>query len=151
MSRNIELFPGLRTLEHFIGPAQMAALVEACRGEEGQAFRAKVQEYATRVKQMPDTYQTTADGGALAYLHYFTAGSDWWIVEKDAGAPDDEPSERGKQVQAYGYALLNGDRQNAESGYISIQELIENGAELDLYWTPKPLGDVRAELRAYDR
>lgn len=36
---------------------------------------------------------------------------------------------------AFGYANLN-DHQMAEWGYISIRELLENGAELDRNWKP---------------
>jgi hypothetical protein len=31
-----------------------------------------------------------------------------------------------------------------ELGYISIEELVANGIELDLYWTPKTLAEVKA-------
>ena len=81
------------------------------------------------------TYESTAKGrAALAYLHYFIGGFDWWIVEKDA-----DPDHAG-QVQAFGIADLGMD---AELGYISIPELLENGAELDLYYTePKNIGEI---------
>jgi hypothetical protein len=40
-----------------------------------------------------------------------------------------------KENLAFGYANLNDDS-CAEWGYISIQELIDNGAELDQTWEP---------------
>jgi len=86
---------------------------------------------------MPKTYESTAKGrAALAHLHYFIGGCDWWIVEKDA-----DPDHAG-QVQAFGIADLG---MGAELGYISIPELLENGAALDLYYTdPKTIGELLA-------
>ncbi len=42
---------------------------------------------------------------------------------------------RKEEDLAFGYANLNDD-QMAEWGYISIKELLENGAELDREWKP---------------
>ncbi len=47
----------------------------------------------------------------VIYLHFFIAGSDWYIAEFDG---DD---------LFWGYAILNGDDVNAEWGYISFSEL----------------------------
>ena len=75
---------------------------------------------------------------AVAHLHYFRGGSDWWITELDAGSEDDE--EPGQQRQAFGLADLG---YGAELGYIDIEELVAAGVELDLHWTPKPLSEIR--------
>ena len=74
-----------------------------------------------------------AFAAALAHLHYFIGGCDWWIVEKDS-----DPDHAG-QVQAFGIADLG---MGAELGYISIPELLENGAETDLYFKAKTIGDI---------
>ena len=133
-------------LNQFIGKSQFLAMWEGCRGEEGAFFRTMIQELETKIKTMPKTYETDGQGDeALATLHYFMGGSDWWIIERDAGSPDDE--EQGVQAQAFGFTCLNGDTENAEMGYISIQELIENGAELDLYYTPEKIGGIKARTR----
>lgn len=65
----------------------------------------------------------------------------WLIAELDK-----------KDNLAFGYANLNND-QLAEWGYISIDELLENGAELDGSWTPCPydkamkkVGEERVKL-----
>jgi len=47
----------------------------------------------------------------LIYEHLFIFSSDWYIAEYD-----------GKDIM-FGYAILNGDYQNAEWGYISYIEL----------------------------
>jgi len=48
------------------------------------------------------------------------------------------------QHQAFGLASMGDD---PELGYISICELIELGVELDLYFTPVPIGECRAALQ----
>ena len=49
-----------------------------------------------------------------------------------------------EQTQAFGYVILNGDLENAEFGYINIEE-VKKYAELDLYWTPIKIGIIRGE------
>ena len=71
---------------------------------------------------------------AIVYLHYFFGGCDWYITEKDVD---------GGVQQAFGYAVLFGDKQNAELGYICITEITQFGAELDLYFTPCPLAEIK--------
>lgn len=127
-------------LSHFIGSNQMYAIRSACRGEEGQWFQDKLRELATLIENMPKTYEQDGKGEqAIAYLHYFTGGCDWWITEKDAGTPE-EPG----QHQAFGRAKLG--YEDPELGYISIPELLANGAELDLHFTPKTLAEITNSL-----
>lgn len=127
-------------LRHFIGHSQMRVILDCCKGEEGEYFKAKLVEMAGIVKAMPHSYQTDGQGdSAVVHLHYFKGGADWFITEKDKGCDTDEV--KGEQHQAFGLADLFGD--GGELGYISIAELIANGVELDLHWTPKTLGQVR--------
>jgi hypothetical protein len=42
-------------------------------------------------------------------------------------------------LQAFGYAVLFGDKENAELGYICITEI----TQLDLYFTPCPLAEIK--------
>ena len=116
----------------FMGPAQREAIREACMGEEGAYFSAKLRDILTLIEGMPKTYEQDGLGmQAIAHLHYFTGSCDWYIAEKDVETPDESG-----QHQAFGWADLG---YGGELGYISITELIANGAELDLYFTPKPL------------
>lgn len=132
-------------LNHFIGRDQLSVMKSACRGEEGQYFRDMIATLKKTISAMPQTYQTDGQGDeAVVALHYFKGGCDWYITERDAGAPDDVCP--GVQHQAFGFACLNGDSENAALGYISIQELIENGVELDLYYKPETIGDIKAKL-----
>jgi len=96
-----------------------------------------INELGETITNMPTTGETDGQGkDAIAYLHYFKGGSDWYITEKDIEK---------KQYQAFGYAVLNGDYQFAEFGYISIEELKEMGVELDFHWTPKSINEIIGE------
>lgn len=119
-------------LRHYIGTSQLLVLSQSCRGEERQFFLDKLCELAQRVHAMPRVYEQEGKGDeAIAFLHYFTGSCDWWITERDT---TDE------QHQAFGLANLG---YGGELGYISIAELIDAGAELDLYFQPKPLKEVK--------
>jgi hypothetical protein len=61
----------------------------------------------------PDLYAQDGLGeAAIIHEHYFIGGNDWLVTEFN---PDDD--------LAFGWACLNGDRQNAELGYVSVAEL----------------------------
>jgi hypothetical protein len=116
-------------LKPFLSTTQRAVLTGMLQGEEGDFFADKVAEIAKQIEDCPVTYATQNQAEPLASLHYFGGSYDAWIVEKDV---------IGGVEQAYGYASFAGKGQG-QFGYISIAELVEEGIELDLYWTPKPV------------
>lgn len=125
------------TVRPFLSRVQLAVMSEAARGEEGPFFLQKFIDLAQQIATMPKTYEQDGKGDqATAHLHYFVGGCDWFITEKDM---DD-----GIQ-QAYGYAIINGDDEMAECGYISIEEITRCGAELDLHFTPCTLAEIKAK------
>ena len=127
-----ELFEVMPTIRKFVGPSQLAVMVEAANGEEREFFIDTMLELAERINSMSKTYEQDGSGDdAIVYLHYFLGGMDWYITEKDK---EDE------QLQAFGFADLG---YGGELGYISIVELLENNIELDLHWTPKPLKECK--------
>ena len=71
------------------------------------------------------------------HLHFFIGGCDWFIAEN---SPEED--------LFCGYAILNGDTENAEWGYISFKELqklvVGPGIEVDrdLDWEPKPAKEI---------
>lgn len=126
-------------LKQFISQPQLQVLRKACQGEEGEYFKKQILKLKSHIICMPKTYETDGQGDDVdVMLHYFKGGSDWWITERDMVLND--------QVQAFGYVCLNGDTQNAELGYISITELIKYGVELDLYFEPITLREVKDKL-----
>ena len=81
---------------------------------------------------MPETYGQDGMGDkAIAHLHYFKGSMDWYITEKDM---------EGEQLQAFGMVDMG---YGPELGYISIAELVQNGIELDLHFTPMTLGEIK--------
>lgn len=127
----METINALQALRGLMTFSQLGALGEAMRGEEKQFFFDKICEMADTFNTMPKTYEQGGKGQeAIAYLHYFTSDCDWYITEKDM-----EP----EQLQAFGLAKI----WEREIGYISIVELVACGAELDLYFTPTALKDIK--------
>lgn len=127
-------------LEHFMSRSQRRVLDDLLRGEEREAFADTVLRVAQVIETMPKTYeQSELEMDAVAYLHYFRSSADFWITEKDMGDGSDDL----RQHQAFGLAsLFGGGAEDAELGYISIQEILDANVELDLYWEPKKLRDL---------
>jgi hypothetical protein len=136
--RSLTPHPGIPlALRQFIGTVQRATITSAMRGEEGQYFIDKCKALDTLIAQMPVSYQQDGMGEeAIVTLHYFTAGSDWYITERDI----DEGNNG--QNQALGF------RDSGGLGYISIVELLAHRAELDLYFRPRTRGEVLKARRA---
>lgn len=124
------------TVSNFMHPMQLSTIGDNCRGEEGEFFKAKLVELGQIIDTMPVTYEQDGKGdNAIAHLHYFVGGWDWYITEKDVD---------GGVQQAFGLVFGH----ESELGYISITELVNNGAELDLHFASCRLADIKAEKRA---
>ena len=88
--------------------------------------------------KLPRLYETedVPLRGKQIHLHFFLGGCDWYIAEYDG------------EDLLWGYAILNGDYDNAEWGYISLAELkaikIRPGLEVDrdLHWKVRPASQV---------
>lgn len=89
------------------------------------------------LQKIPE-FHATADipfKDKLIYMHFFLRNFDWFICEYDG------------QDLMFGYAILNGDTENAEWGYVSFNELCEvrinlMEVEYDLYWRVVPAREV---------
>jgi hypothetical protein len=125
-------------MKHFMPTQQRNVLADALRRSERVGIAEIILRVAGVIETMPKTYETDGQGGeAVVHLHYFRGSIDAWITEKDRGDGGDM-----SQHQAFGKVSLGGGVDNAELGYVSISELIENNVELDLYWEPKTLGEL---------
>lgn len=126
----------LDQLKPFLPRMEYEALRMDLIGEEKDGIGQMIKEWNSKIATMPKTYdQDGAGDNAVVHLHYFLGPHDWYITEKDM---------YDEQNQAFGWACLNGDTQNAELGYISIPEITACGVLLDLHWTPRPLREVKA-------
>ena len=124
-------------LRPFIGRKQLELLGEHMLSkEEGLHWQDKVLEIQNTIMKMPKTYQQDGLGmDAVVHLHYFVGGANWYITERDKSGDG--------SLQAFGYANLFGGHGNGELGYICIYELIQADVELDLYWEPKTLREIK--------
>ena len=107
--------------------------------ERSDEFRDIVQNLESIINEMPKTYETEGikEEDKIIYLHYFYADSDWYVTEKEI---------HGDEAMAFGYAILHGDLEMAEWGYVSINEIKETGkVELDFHWKPRPFKEVMEE------
>jgi len=92
-----------------------------------------------QLTKLPKLYKTedTPLKDKLIYLHFFIGACDWYIAEYDG------------EDLFWGYAILNGDDDMAEWGYISFDELkkikIPPGFEVenDLYWEVKKASEIK--------
>ncbi len=79
----------------------------------------------------------------IVYAHFFIGGCDWWVLEFDG------------IDTFFAFAVLHGDLEMAEFGYVSFNELksirIDGYLEVDcdLYWNPKPAREVELICRAH--
>jgi hypothetical protein len=122
----------LKVIKPFFGKGQY----EVVKGHL-DSYKEVIGDLYSTITTMPKTYETDdiRKNDKIAYLHYFTSSSDWYIVEKDIET---------EQFQAFGLAVLNGDLEYAELGYISIEEL-KKYAELDFYFDPKKISEIIEE------
>lgn len=122
----------LNSVRQFLSRGQFKTIANAMKGEEGRFFIDKAVVLAQLIDGMAKTYEQDGKDDPTAYLHYFKGSADWHITEKDASGKGTE--------QAFGLADLG---HGGELGYISIDELVRNNAELDLHFEPRPLSAVR--------
>lgn len=96
---------------------------------------------------IPALYSNEAEGrqfkDIIIHMHFFFGGCDWYIAEYNAS-----------EGVLWGFAILNGDYQNAEWGFSLLTELESfnlKGFEIDrdIYWTPAPAIQVE-KIRSAD-
>lgn len=128
MNTIIDAMGALKNLQGFMSNDQLKAVSYCLRREERQFFIDKMVELSERISTMPKTYEQDGLGmKAIAYLHYFKGGADWYITEKDMES---------EQLQAFGQASRG---YGPKLGYISIVELVAADAELDFHFDPQTL------------
>ena len=118
-------------VKQVMGHSQLSALNEILKGEESEAGVEIIKRLEDAVSKLPELYKTDGKKNSekTVYLHYFSGGSDWFIYEYDL-----------KNGQFFGYAILNGDYEMSEHGYISLEEITNiSSVELDFHWIPIPL------------
>lgn len=132
--KQIELsIDDLETAKKFIPEMEYSTLLDnATHGEEAEYFKQKIKHVADMGHILYEnrdgkSYNSETKLHDKGFIHYFIGSSDWYVCEVD------------EDNVGFGYAILNGDIQNAEYGYIDLNEvttLTLNGfiqTELDIY------------------
>ena len=104
---------------------------EAVQSNSLKAQKESLKNFSKQYQEVPDLYTQDGKGNkAKVYIHIFNGGSDWYITELDK-----------ETMEGFGYAILNGDTQMAEMGYINLNELFSGtefkpgkSPEVDLFW-----------------
>jgi hypothetical protein len=109
--------------------------IENRRRERGHRFYPSTTELRT-LPQL-DTYAETEMQDITIWLHYFNAGSDWWIAEYDPA-----------NGIAWGYVRLNSWTECAEWGSIPLPQLeslagLGRIVERDKFWKPRRVRDLK--------
>lgn len=132
--KSLSFSESLKIFEKITSDFQFLYISTLTPSEEKDFYNKKIEEYAHRFQAMPETYGQDGLGKkAIVHLHYFFQNSHFYLTEKDMEE---------EQYQAFGLAILNSDIEFAEIGYISLVEVIECGAELDLHWEPITIEEV---------
>lgn len=119
----------LDLLKSWVSEAQFAVLESYAESDELDGHLETVSRVYDQIKSLPKLAETDGQGrNAMAILHYFMAGSDWYFTEAD------------DRNDGFGYASING--QDLESGYLSASEITGNGAELDLNFTEVKIAEL---------
>lgn len=109
-------------LSQFMPVAELATLRAIVK--ESPAMVETINKIKKQIAQTPPLYSQENKKNPKAFLHYFGGSYDAYITE------------RGDDGLAFGWASFG---EFWECGSIYIPELIENGIELDLYFTPTPI------------
>ncbi len=126
--------------EKWMPIGQRFALKELIKGEEGAFFVERLVAIKKRIEQMHQTYGQSGAEDPVAHLKYFGGPVTAYITEKDKGENGDWTADV-DQMQAFGQICILPNY--PELGYVSIQELIENGIELDLHFEPTALSALK--------
>lgn len=120
-------------------------MLETQRKRRGHAFLPP-KAILRRVPLLYDTDSTPAED-KMIWIHYFAAGSDYWIAELDSVA-----------CEAYGYARHAHHPEGAEWGYICLPDLEQISLpgrindrrvpgliiiERDMHWTPCKFSEIK--------
>lgn len=97
-----------------------------------------VEELGQTLGKMPKLYEQDGKGyDAVVYAHYFTGATDFFVTERDG---DD----------MFGFAILNGDYEMSELGYLSLRELKGiSSLNLDFHWEAVTLREALKEISPY--
>jgi hypothetical protein len=123
-------------LQHLLSERQRTQISTALFNPRlAQPMRTALARIATLWDSMPaaGTAETNRQR-TRAFVHYHYAGAAWWLLEQP-------PQLNQPHSQALGLADL-ADGTPVQYGYIDLTEVLELGAELDLFYQPQLVQDI---------
>lgn len=127
-------------VSQWMSPAQYNVLSLCKRGEESAAFQEIERRLIDNIQKCPTTYQQDGLGdNAIVFLHYFNSNNDYYIFETDVGCKDNSPN----QFQSQMMALKKEGNNDFRYGYIGLSTLLRMGCELDFYFKPQKIADIK--------
>ena len=142
VDNSLEISNATKRLEKykaFFSDEQYQSIGKILGGNGALGVAEELNKIFNTIDTMPGTYDTDGQGyNAIAQLHYSKGKNDWYITEKDNAGVGVR--------QAFGLSMLL--RNPPELGFISIEEIVRHGAELDLYWNKKTLSAMVDEQAA---
>lgn len=129
-------------LSDWMSSAQFNVLSRCKKGEEAAAFLEIERRLIDLINKCPVTYEQDGLGEqSIAYLHYFNEDSDYYVIEKDRSAEGDLP----EQFQSQMFALKRERTNPYRYGYVDLRTLLKMGCELDFYFKPTKIIDIKKD------
>ena len=113
---------------------QRADLLANLRQGQDNLYLHVLARLADRWDQTPTTAQMHgATRSAIVRWHFTYGAADYWIIAKDSDS---------SQSHAYGLASISYVHAAPEPGYISLPDILTNGAQLDIYFEPLTVAEI---------
>lgn len=127
-----ETMAATKHLKNVMISYQQNALFGLENSEEKQSFIEKIKKLDQILVDATKIDDVTPVMDKIAKMHFFYGESHWYIFDYTP-----------KDNLFFGYAILNGDTQMSEAGYISVDDLKSiKGMEMDFYFGQKELGKI---------
>jgi hypothetical protein len=121
-------------MKDYLSIEQYKTLLSVLSGEESSHFQDIALTLAHCIETMPVTYEQDGKGEyAVVFLHYFSNQFDFYLTERDINSD-----------QSRCFGLISGPN-GIEYGYICLPEILANNVELDYYFHPRTVAELRAK------
>lgn len=119
----------------FAPPSQMREIIAGTQGDEREKFLGILADFGDRIFRMPaasgDKAPPLDAEGEIAQLHYRVGRYNWYLTRKGSENPVEN---------AVVFVTAPGVRESI--GFISVQEILASGGELDLSFKPQRLSKI---------
>lgn len=118
----------------FVPPSQMREIIAGTQGDEREKYLGILADFGNRIYRMPASGEKAPPLEAedeIAQLHYRVGRYNWYLTRKGPMNPVEN---------AVVFVTAPGVRESI--GFISVQEILASGGELDLGFKPQRLSKI---------